>query len=190
MLCHVGCGSEAALTGGTIEVEALRERGTPWTSTEHPRTDVGPLIRRGRRGRAAAPRLMASSVVRLPPALAVRTAFRGQRARSSVNGGVLESRQPTVPRALRVTVVRVVRRLVVPVDPGVRTETLASQGLLDPPAITRKAGVTRHREHRESRGTYLPRSPMMSPLPSSTGPLAGASGRSARTMPTASRATW
>jgi len=153
---------------------------------------------------------MASSVVRLPPALAVRTAFRGQRARSSVNGGVLESRQPTVPRALRVTVVRVVRRLVVPVDPRgrsgtvvtvvrrlvvpvdprVRTETLASQGLLDPPAITRKAGVTRHREHRESRGTYLPRSPMMSPLPSSTGPLAGASGRSARTMPTASRATW
>jgi hypothetical protein len=147
-----------------------------------------------------------------------------------VNGGVLESRQPTVPRALRVTVVRVVRRLVVPVDPRgrsgtvvtvvrrlvvpvdprgrsvtvvtvvrrlvvpvdprVRTETLASQGLLDPPAITRKAGVTRHREHRESRGTYLPRSPMMSPLPSSTGPLAGASGRSARTMPTASRATW
>ena len=153
---------------------------------------------------------MASYVVRLPPALAVRTAFRGQRARSSVNGGVLESRQPTVPRALRVTVVRVVRRLVVPVDPRgrsvtvvtvvrqlvvpvdprVRTETLASQGLLDPPAITRKAGVTRHREHRESRGTYLPRSPMMSPLPSSTGPLAGASGRSARTMPTASRATW
>ena len=164
---------------------------------------------------------MASSVVRLPPALAVRTAFRGQRARSSVNGGVLESHQPTVPRALRVTVVRVVRRLVVrllrgrsvtvvtvvrrlvvPVDPRgrsvtvvqmdprVRTETLASQGLLDPPAITRKAGVTRHREHRESRGTYLPRSRMMSPLPSSTGPRAGASGRSARTMPTASRATW
>ena len=144
---------------------------------------------------------MASSVVRLPPALAVRTSFRGQRARSSVSGGVLESRQPTVPRGRSVTVVRllrgrsvtvvtVVRRLVVPVDPRVRTETLASQGLLDPPAITRKAGVTRHREHRESRGTYLPRSPMMSPLPSSTGPLAGASGRSARTMPTASRATW
>jgi len=102
-------------------------------------------------------------------------------------------RSGTVVRLLRgrsVTVVTVVRRLVVPVDPRVRTETLASQGLLDPPAITRKAGVTRHREHRESRGTYLPRSPMMSPLPSSTGPLAGASGRSARTMPTASRATW
>src|SRR5450830_590898 len=67
---------------------------------------------------------MASYVVRLPPALAVRTAFRGQRARSSVNGGVLESRQPTVPRALRVTVVRVVRRLVVPGDPRGRSVTV------------------------------------------------------------------
>ena len=164
---------------------------------------------------------MASSVVPLPSALAVRTALRGQRARSSVPGGVLESRRATVPRALRVTGVRVVRRLVaqglppgrsgtvvllprgrpvtvarvlrrlvVQMDPRVRTETLASQGLLEPPAITRKAGVTSHREHRESRGTYLPRSPMMSPLPSSTGPRAGASGRSARTMPTASHATW
>jgi len=94
------------------------------------------------------------------------------------------------PPGRSVTVVRVPRRLVGQVDPRVRTETLASQGLLDPRAITRKAGVTRHREHRESRGTYLPRSPMMSPLPSSTGPLAGASGRLARTMPTASPGTW
>ena len=69
---------------------------------------------------------MASSVVRLPPALAVRTAFRGQRARSSVNGGVLESRQPTVPRAIRVTVVRVVRRLVVRVDPRGRSVTVVT----------------------------------------------------------------
>jgi len=121
-------------------------------------------------------------VVQMDPRGRSGTVVRLRRGRSGTVAGL--------PRGRSGTVVRVLRRLVGQVDRRVRTETLASQGLLDPRAITRKAGVTRHREHRESRGTYLPRSPMMSPLPSSTGPLAGASGRLARTMPTASPGTW
>jgi len=110
------------------------------------------------------------------------------RVRSGTVVMVLRVRSGTVVMVLRVrsgTVVRVVRPLVVRVDPRVRTETLASQLLIDPRATTRKARATRRRDQREPRGTCLPRSPMTSLPPSSTGPHAGAFGHSARTMPTA-----